>query len=98
LIGRYVFDTQRLELRLGPQRQQLTEKEAALISFLYGNRNRLLKRAEVLEAVWGSDDFFSGRSMDVFFSRLRKYFAEDPGIAVETIRNIGLEFKVATDL
>ncbi len=97
-IGKYIFNTQRLDLRLGQKKQQLTEKEAALVLFLFQNRNKLLKRAEVLEAVWGSDDFFSGRSMDVFFSRLRKYFSEDDGISVETIRNIGLEFRVGEKL
>jgi DNA-binding response OmpR family regulator len=47
-----------------------------------------------LKAVWSTDDFFSGRSMDVFISRLRKYFKEDSSISIESIRGIGLEFKV----
>jgi len=54
----------------------------------------LLKREEILKAVWGNDDFFSGRSMDVFISRLRKYFTEDAAIKIESIRNVGLEFKL----
>jgi len=94
-IGNYVFDTKRLELKLPEHTQQLTEKEAALILFLYENKNQLLKREQILKAVWGNDDFFSGRSMDVFISRIRKYFKEDNRITIDSIRNIGLEFKCA---
>ncbi len=93
-IGKYLFDTKRLELKLGNHTQRLTEKEAALILFLQKNKNRLLKREEILNEVWGNDDFFSGRSMDVFISRLRKYFCDDASIAIESIRNVGLEFKM----
>ncbi|MGK4567893.1 response regulator transcription factor [Flavobacterium sp. 3HN19-14] len=93
-IGIYTFDAQRFELKSEEKIQRLTEKEAALIQFLYKNKNQLLKREEILKAVWGNDDFFSGRSMDVFISRLRKYFGDDASISLESIRNIGLEFKV----
>lgn len=93
-IGQYTFDTQRLVLKINDTVQQLTEKEAALIHFLYQNKNALLKRDEVLQSVWKSDDYFSGRSMDVYISKLRKYFAEDPNITINSTRNIGLEFKV----
>ena len=93
-IGNYLFDTHRLELTNKKKRQQLTEKEAALIQFLFQHKNQLLKREDILNAVWKNDDFFSGRSMDVFISRLRKYFKEDPNISIESIRGVGLEFKV----
>jgi len=93
-IGKYMFDTKRLELKIENKTQQLTEKEAALVLFFYQNKNQLLKREEILTAVWGNDDFFSGRSMDVFISRLRKYFSGDDAIRIESIRNVGLEFKI----
>lgn len=93
-IGKYIFDTKRLELKFQNKTQQLTEKEASLVLFFYQNKNQLLKREEILNAVWGNDDFFSGRSMDVFISRLRKYFSEDSAIKIESIRNVGLEFKI----
>lgn len=96
-IGKYVFDTTRLELTIENDVQQLTEKEAALVTFLFKNKNRMLKREEILNEIWGNDDFFSGRSMDVFISRLRKYFSEDNRISIDSIRNVGLEFKVKTD-
>ena len=75
-------------------RIQGIEKEVSLILFLLQHKNQILKRNEILHAVWGNDDFFSGRSMDVFISRLRKYFKDDTRITIESIRNIGLEFKV----
>ena len=93
-IGRYTFDASRFELILGDRIQRLTEKETALILFLYQHKNQLLKRETVLGAVWHSDDFFAGRSMDVFISRLRRYFSDDNSISIESIRNLGLEMKV----
>lgn len=93
-IGEFSFDTQRLELKNANTLQQLTEKEAALLLYLFENKNKLIKREDILLAVWNSDDFFSGRSMDVFISRLRKYFREDASIAIESKRNLGLEFKI----
>jgi len=93
-IGNYQFNTKRLELVNNGTSQRLTEKEGELIKFLYHHKNQLLKRDEILKAVWQNDDFFSGRSMDVFISRLRKYFKEDASITIESIRGVGLEFKV----
>lgn len=93
-IGKYHFNTKRLELSYNNTMQRVTEKESELIQFLYNHKNQLLKREEILNAVWKNDDFFSGRSMDVFISRLRKYFKEDPQISIESIRGIGLEFKL----
>jgi DNA-binding response OmpR family regulator len=93
-IGSYVFDTERLTLNNKNHVQQLTEMEASLIEYLYLNHNQLLKRDQILMSVWKKDDYFSGRSMDVFISRLRKYFNSDPKIKIESVRNIGLEFKI----
>ncbi len=93
-IGLFTFDTKRFELKSSVKTQQLTEKEASLLLFLFQHKNELVKREQVLKAVWGTDDFFSGRSMDVFISKLRKYLSEDHTISIESIRNIGLEFKI----
>ena len=93
-IGKFIFDTQRLQLKSSNSLQQLTEKEASLLLFLFEHKNQLLKREVILKAIWNTDDFFSGRSMDVFISRLRKYFKEDATILIESKRNLGLEFRV----
>lgn len=92
-IGKFIFDTERLLLQTNHSTKQLTEMEAALLLFLFDNKNQLLKREIILTAVWGTNDFFSGRSMDVFISRLRKYFKEDDSISIESTRNVGLEFR-----
>ncbi|MBE8728166.1 response regulator transcription factor [Flavobacterium hungaricum] len=93
-IGSYIFDNERLTISHQNHIQQLTEKEASLIEYFYLNHNQLLKRDQILMSVWKNDDYFSGRSMDVFISRLRKYFNSDPKISIESTRNIGLEFKI----
>ena len=93
-IGNYSFEPNRLELKLNNHTQRLTEKEVALILFFLKNKNQLIKRNDILQSVWGNDDFFSGRSMDVFISRIRKYFSSDSRITIESIRNVGLEFKI----
>ena len=72
----------------------LKQKEADLLHFLCQHPNRILKREEILLAVWGKDDFFLGRSMDVFMSRLRKYLHAVPSIMLETIHGIGFRFSV----
>lgn len=97
-IGKYIFDESSLSLTCEGHLQRLTKKETALLQFLYQRKNTLIKREEVLLAVWGSDDFFSGRSMDVFISRLRKYFKEDERISLTSIRGAGLEFRVINNL
>ncbi|GAB5563458.1 MAG: response regulator transcription factor [Winogradskyella sp.] len=94
-IGDYTLNTKRLELTCNDYKKQLTQKEGELIIYLYNHKNQLLKREDILNTVWKNDDFFSGRSMDVFISRLRKYFKLDPSITIESIRNVGLEFKVS---
>ena len=93
-IGNYSFHLQKMELRHLNEVQRVTEKEAKLILFFHAHQNQLIKRSKILNAIWGKDDFFSGRSMDVFISRLRKYFRADAAISIESIRGIGLEFKV----
>lgn len=93
-IGTYIFDYQNYLLKHNAITHRITEKEAQLIIFLHANRNKLIKREEILRKIWGNEDFFSGRSMDVFISRLRKYFKEDPAISILSVRGLGFEFKI----
>ncbi len=94
-IGEYEFDSINHKLLFRETEQRLTEKETVLIQYLYEHKNTMVKRDDLLKDVWGNDDFFSGRSMDVFISRLRKYFKQDSSIAIESVRGVGLTFKVA---
>lgn len=72
----------------------ITQKEADLLLFLCRHTNKVLKREEVLLNVWGKDDYFLGRSMDVFITKLRKHFKPDPSIVLETIHGVGFRFNV----
>lgn len=88
-IGKLRFNYNELKLYDGDEIISLTQKEADLLKFLAGNANKILKREEVLINVWGKDDYFLGRSMDVFITKLRKHFKADPGIVLETIHGVG---------
>ncbi len=93
-IGTYLFDPENHLLEFKGNIQQLTARETQLIQYLVEHKNMLIKRDTLLLDVWGSDDFFSGRSMDVFLSRLRKYFRDDHSITLESTRGVGLTFKI----
>lgn len=93
-IGNYEFDIINHKLKIEGESQRLTEKETILIQYLWTHKNRMIKREDLLTEVWGSDDFFSGRSMDVFISRLRKYFKQDTSITIESVRGVGLTFTI----
>lgn len=73
---------------------RLTEKESLLLLYFCRNPDRLLKREEILLHIWKSDDYFSGRSLDVFVSKLRKYLSADATIILETVRGTGFEFRL----
>ncbi|MAN26606.1 MULTISPECIES: response regulator transcription factor [Mesonia] len=92
LLGSYQLDLKNYYLERNGKIQKITEKEAALMSYLFRHKNRLLKREQILQDLWGNDDFFSGRSMDVFLSRLRKYFKHETRIRIESTRGIGITF------
>lgn len=72
----------------------MKQKEADLLKFLCDHPNRILKREEILVAVWGKNDYFLGRSMDVFMSKLRKYLRPDPEVMLETIHGMGYRFSI----
>lgn len=93
-IGTYVFSPTLLQLNHEQASIQLTEKEAALVHYLYQNNHKLLTRKEILENVWGEDDYFLGRSLDVFMTRLRKYFSKDTSIKLETVRGVGIRVEI----
>jgi len=91
-IGRYEFDYPNLALSCNGETNRLTQKEADLLKFLSENRNQVVKRSTILEQLWGEDDYFLGRSLDVFISRLRKYLRQDENIKIENIHSVGFRF------
>jgi DNA-binding response OmpR family regulator len=78
-----------LELFCGNTKEKLTIKEAQLLKYFIINKNKMLAREDILTEIWGEDDYFLGRSMDVFISRLRKYISEDNNIDIRTVRGAG---------
>lgn len=92
-IGDYNFDYENLLLSRKEQEQKLTQREAEVLRFLWERKNSLVKRAEILEGIWGEDDYFLGRSLDVFISKLRKYLKGDANLLIENVHGIGFKFK-----
>jgi DNA-binding response OmpR family regulator len=91
-IGNLNFNYRDLMLFNDEERQQLTQREADLLRYLALNPNRILKREEILMNVWGKEDYFLGRSMDVFITKIRKHLKEQPGVELQTIHGIGFKF------
>jgi len=88
-IGDYTLDHDNLRLTLGDDSSQMTKKEADLLKMLINNKNKIVERSTILERIWGENDYFMGRSMDVFISRLRKYLKTDENISIENIHGVG---------
>lgn len=91
-IGRYELDTQKFLLRLGGHTEKLSFREAELLKRLYENKGQVVPREEIIRTYWGKDTYFTGRSLDVFISRIRKYLSDDPGIKIINIRGVGYMF------
>jgi DNA-binding response OmpR family regulator len=88
-ISSTVLQFNSLELICGKTKEKLTLKEAQLLRYFIINKNKILAREDILTEIWGEDDYFLGRSMDVFISRLRKYVSEDKNIDIRTVRGTG---------
>lgn len=93
-IGLYEFDFSKLLLKNDKTEKSLTQKEAEVLKLLYENRHRVLKREEILRQVWGDDDYFMGRSMDVFISKLRKYLKDDPSVQIVNYHGVGFKLEL----
>ncbi|MGH2623463.1 MAG: response regulator transcription factor, partial [Sphingobacterium sp.] len=89
-VGQYIFDRDQMQL-IHPMEGiiQLTEKETQLLFYLIEHKDQLISRDDILQEVWQSKDFFAGRSMDVFISRLRKYLQYDEHLNIQSLRGIG---------
>lgn len=85
----YAFQYHMCLLKSGQQEIAITGREAELLKLLLVNRNRVVDRAVILMTIWGNDDFFAGRSLDVFITRLRKYLKNDPEVKIVNIRGVG---------
>jgi DNA-binding response OmpR family regulator len=93
-IGALAFDPHKSILYSSAGEKKLTTKENALLTLLARNVNEVLDRQATLRAVWGDDNYFNGRSMDVYIAKLRKLLSEDPSIEIMNIHGIGFKLIV----
>ena len=94
-LGAYTFDAVRQSLQFAGTVMLLTHRESALLELLLENKNEVLHRSAVLRKIWGDDDFFNGRSMDVFITKLRKKLSHDASIQIINVRGLG--YKLVAD-
>lgn len=94
-IGKYFFDTKNFILFNENEKIPLTEREAELLKLFVENKNIVLKREQILNSLWGDNDYFMGRSLDVFISRLRKILVNEKLITIENVHGIGFRFKAS---
>ena len=93
-IASFDFDYNNKILKHNDFLLKLTSKEASLLKLLYLNKDIALTREYMLKAIWGDDDYFLGRSMDVYISKLRKYLKFDENVTIETIHGMGFKLVV----
>lgn len=93
-VGKYQFDHKNYLVFTDTEKISLTQREAELLKLFLDNKNVVMKREEILKSLWGNDDYFMGRSLDVFISRLRKILANEKGITIENLHGIGFKFNV----
>ncbi len=91
-LGEFMFTPDDFTLRKGNTHIALTQREAALLRYFLDNENKVLKREHILKALWGDDDYFMGRSLDVFISRLRKILSEEKNISIQNLHGIGFKY------
>lgn len=93
-IGSYSFDIKNQLLAHKTGDKKLTKKETRILTFLCEHINDVAPRDLILKNIWGNDDYFSGRSMDVFISKLRKYLSDDDNIQINNIHGVGFKLEV----
>ncbi|CAN5434435.1 response regulator transcription factor [soil metagenome] len=91
-IGKLSFNLPRQVLRGGSEDRKLSFRETELLRYLYENRNTIIDRRELLKALWGNDNFFNSRNLDVYITKLRGFLKDDPKLEILTIKGIGYRF------
>ncbi|MAP01919.1 MAG: DNA-binding response regulator [Flavobacteriales bacterium] len=96
-IGDFSFDTKLQILKSDNENQKLTTKESDLLKLLCKNENAVLERNHALKAVWGDDNYFNGRSMDVYIAKLRKYLKSDQRIQIINVHGKGFKLLITNN-
>jgi DNA-binding response OmpR family regulator len=93
-IGKMRFIPEEMRILYKNEEIALTQKEAQLLEYFCSNANKILRREDILTHVWGKNDYFLGRSMDVFIAKLRKHLKVEPSVNIETIHQAGYRFNL----
>ena len=93
-LGKFTFDVSNYLLLFEGKERKLTKKEAQILKLLCKFKNQVLPREIVLNGVWGQDDYFVGRSLDVFVTKLRKYLSMDEAVEIQNVHGIGFKLVV----
>ncbi len=88
-LGKYSFDFNNQSLTIGNKTKRITEKESEILRYLSKHRDKVVKREDLLKDIWGENDYFLGRSLDVFITKIRKYLNEDPSLNIENVFGVG---------
>jgi DNA-binding response OmpR family regulator len=95
-LGNYIFDYENMELNINNQQYKLTRREADVLNYLIKHKNQVVRREELLTNLWGENDYFLGRSLDVFIFKLRKYLNSDKKIRIVNYHSIGFKLEIKT--
>ena len=95
-FGSYKFDPVNMLLERHGNQKQLTQKESEVLNYFANHQNELIPRKDLLIAVWGKDDYFLGRSLDVFISKLRKYMKDDADISIQNVHGVGFKMLISS--
>lgn len=93
-MGAFTFNLDTFELSHPETSRKLTRKEAGILKLLCENKNKVIERELIANLVWGDDSYFVGRSLDVFITRLRKYFSIDPKVTIANVHGVGFKLEV----
>jgi DNA-binding response OmpR family regulator len=91
-IGKYKFNLPRQTLIGGTEDRKLSYRESELLRFLFENRDNIIDRRDILMKLWGNDNFFNSRNLDVYITKLRGYLREDTSLEILTIKGVGYRF------
>jgi DNA-binding response OmpR family regulator len=93
-IGKYSFHLNHQVLKNNDEERKLSFRESELLKILYQNRDKIIDRRDILNLLWGNDNFFNSRNLDVYITKLRSYLKSDPKLEILTIKGIGYRFIV----
>ena len=93
-IGKYIFNARFRTLIIGESEIKMSPKEGQLLEMLAQNVNGMISRESALKKIWGSDDYFTARSMDVYITKLRKYLVDDPSLTIKNIHGSGFQLLI----